>query len=540
MAEDNLLTCFAALINGSADSPPKGTAAAGGGRRPIVSKQGRIIIIGAGIAGLCAGVYARKCGYDTVVLEQNTEPGGLAINWRRDGYSFENCLHWLLGSRPGAPLNAMWREVFDISQLHFLDQPEYARVVGADGEQLPIYTDVDRMEAELLVRSPQDAARIRDLAGAVHRLARLKLVDEPRTPGSLISMLRMVPGLPLIARLSRSTIEEYGARFQHPLLKAFFGSGDLASMAALALLLSMSWMSQRNAGYPIGGSQAIIRPITAELTRLGGVLRLGARVQRILVEKDAAVGVELADGEVIKGAAPGTDWVISAADRHATLYDLLGARYTDAALDNEYRARRVFPSCVQVSLGIARELPQEAPLAIRLLDAPLRVDPGTKLNSLAVRVFNFDPSFAPPGKTAVTAFLTTRNVEFWVDLKRHHPQGYALEKRRVAEAVIAVLDKSLPHLRRDIEVIGVSTPATIIGRTGNFCGSMQGWLPVPGSNFGALRATLPGLRNFQMIGQWLLPGGGLPSGLMTARACLAAICRHDHVHFASALRRQAA
>jgi len=34
-----------------------------------------------------------------------------------------------------------------------------------------------------------------------------------------------------------------------------------------------------------------------------------------------------------------------------------------------------------------------------------------------------------------------------------------------------------------------------------------------------------------MVGQWLMPGGGLPSGLMTARPAIRAICKHDHVPF---------
>jgi hypothetical protein len=34
-----------------------------------------------------------------------------------------------------------------------------------------------------------------------------------------------------------------------------------------------------------------------------------------------------------------------------------------------------------------------------------------------------------------------------------------------------------------------------------------------------------------MAGQWVMPGGGLPSGLMTARAAIQAICKHDRLPF---------
>lgn len=53
--------------------------------------------------------------------------------------------------------------------------------------------------------------------------------------------------------------------------------------------------------------------------------------------------------------------------------------------------------------------------------------------------------------------------------------------------------------------------------TGNWKGSMEGWLITPKTGIKALPAELPGLRNFYMVGQWLSPGGGLPSGPLTAR-----------------------
>jgi phytoene dehydrogenase-like protein len=82
------------------------------------------------------------------------------------------------------------------------------------------------------------------------------------------------------------------------------------------------------------------------------------------------------------------------------------------------------------------------------------------------------------------------------------------------------------------EVSDVSTPATVIRYTGNWQGSMKGWLLTPASGFGPLPNRLPGLRRFLMAGQWILPGGGLPSGLMTARMAVRAACREDGQRFA--------
>ena len=487
----------------------------------------KIVIVGAGIAGLCTAVYARRCGYEVEVLEQHDAAGGLATSWRRGEYTFETCLHWLLGSNPVRPMYEQWQEVFDIDKLTFLQPEEYVRLETEHGEHLSIYSNLERMEAELLERAPRDAAEIRRFAAAARRLAWFPMPD-PSAAGSRrwAAMLRTLPYLALLRRWSGTSVGDYGRRFTHPLLRAFFAGGELAELSALALVFTLAWMSVKDAGYPIGGSQAIIRLIADNLQRLGGRLRLGARVEKILVERDAAVGVELAGGERVAA-----QWVISAADGHATIYDLLGGRYTGRATDEIYRNWKTFPSYLQVSLGVARDLSQQAGFLTRVLDAPLVVDPGTELRQVSFRFFHFDPTFAPLGKTAVTCFLPTFNHAFWVDLQQRDPARYQAEKQRIAEAVIAILDRIVADVRSKIEVIDVSTPASVIRFTGNWRGSMEGWIPTPRTGFRPLRRTLPGLHQFLMVGQWVMPGGGLPSGLMTSRSAVRWVCKQDRVPF---------
>ena len=61
-----------------------------------------IIIIGAGIAGLSAGCYGQMNGYKTRIFEMHKIPGGLCTSWKRKGYTFDGCIHWLTGSSSGA------------------------------------------------------------------------------------------------------------------------------------------------------------------------------------------------------------------------------------------------------------------------------------------------------------------------------------------------------------------------------------------------------------------------------------------------------
>ena len=488
----------------------------------------KIIIIGGGIAGLCAAVYAQRCGYQAEVLEMHDSAGGLAANWRRGDYTFETCLHWLFGCNPDGDMYSRWLEVFDIDKLTFVYPEEFVRLETEHGERLSIYSNIDRLEQELLRRAPQDAAEIRNFASSLRSLSKFKMPDPTEGWGdNWLTYLRDLPYLPLLHQLSDMSSKEYGYKFTDPLIRAFFGEGDMGELSALALFFSLAWMSGRDAGYAIGGSQAIIQGILHKLGSLGGQLRLRAKVERILVQNDAAAGVQLTDGETIMA-----DWVISAADGHATIYKMLSGKFTDAATEEIYNQFETFPSYLQVSLGVALDLSLQPGFVTQLLDEPLQVDPTTQLRQVSFRFFHFDPTFAPEGKTAVTCFLPTRNFEYWADLQQQDSAAYRADKQRIAEAVIAILERSVPEVRRAIEVIDVSTPATVIHYTGNWKGSMEGWLLTPTTGYQQLPNTLPGLRQFLMVGQWIMPGGGLPSGLLTARSAIQAVCRHDRTAFA--------
>ena len=394
-----------------------------------------------------------------------------------------------------------------------------------------IYTNVDCLERELIERAPQDVHEIHHFASTIRRLSGFEMPDFSRGwTGNWLTYLHDAPFLPLLRQLSAISSKEYGKRFLDPLLRAFFGEGELAEMSALALFFSLAWMHKKNAGYPIGGSQAVIRGITERLVSLGGRIRCGAKVEQIQVDNDQAFGVQLASGQKIQA-----DWVISAADGHATIFDLLSGKYIDEDTRRIYEEFVPFPSYLQVSLGVARDLSQQPGLVSQLLDTALEVDPQTRLHQLQFRFFHYDPTFAPAGKTAVTCFLPTRNFEFWRRLQVDDPEAYRFKKQGVADSVIAVLSKRIPDVADGIEVIDVATPATVFHYTGNWQGSMEGWLMKPGRMYGPLPNTLPGLGHFLMAGQWVVPGGGLPSCLLSARSAIQAVCRHDGTPFATAV-----
>ena len=73
--------------------------------------KNNVIVIGGGIAGLSAGVYAQKCGFDVTILESHSIAGGNCTSWRRKGYLFGGGMHWLTGSSKTEAIHKMWRYV---------------------------------------------------------------------------------------------------------------------------------------------------------------------------------------------------------------------------------------------------------------------------------------------------------------------------------------------------------------------------------------------------------------------------------------------
>ena len=79
-----------------------------------------IVIIGAGVAGLCAGIYGQMNSYQTRIVEKHKIPGGLVTAYRRKGYLIDLCIHCLAGSGPGFFMHRYWNEVGLLEGREFL------------------------------------------------------------------------------------------------------------------------------------------------------------------------------------------------------------------------------------------------------------------------------------------------------------------------------------------------------------------------------------------------------------------------------------
>lgn len=72
-----------------------------------------IIIIGGGVAGLSAGIYAQLNGHNATIYERHFKAGGNLTGWDRGGYHIDNCIHWLTGTNPATKQYNMWQDFKD-------------------------------------------------------------------------------------------------------------------------------------------------------------------------------------------------------------------------------------------------------------------------------------------------------------------------------------------------------------------------------------------------------------------------------------------
>ena len=56
----------------------------------------RIVVIGAGFGGMSAAAILAKTGFEVIVVEKNSQPGGRAMLYKKEGFVFDMGPSWYL------------------------------------------------------------------------------------------------------------------------------------------------------------------------------------------------------------------------------------------------------------------------------------------------------------------------------------------------------------------------------------------------------------------------------------------------------------
>ena len=232
--------------------------------------QKSIIIIGAGIAGLATGCYGQMNGYQTRIFELHSAPGGLCTAWKRKGYTFDGCIHWLVGTGQKASVRRVWEELGAVQGRQIVDHDVYLQVEGTGGKVFTVYTNAERLEKHMLELAPADAGPIKELCGAIRRMAGIDMpLDSPNILSSIKMLFQMLPMIGLYRKWGKMPMPAFTARISDPFLRqAFNDIFDMPDFPMIAVIMMLSSMHNHNAGYPLGGSLEFSRaPSSAAIWR---------------------------------------------------------------------------------------------------------------------------------------------------------------------------------------------------------------------------------------------------------------------------------
>lgn len=434
--------------------------------------SGKVLIIGSGIGGLSTAIILAGLGFDVTVLEKNRRPGGLLRSYTRDGIECEVGVHYLGSLDRGQIL----RRFFDY--LGVTDKIPVTRM-GEDGiidrylfepdTHQPAIFDLppgmDRFEEQLRVTFPGEQKQIDEIIKPIYKAADqlhaldfldidgndFSLLDQCRSLGGILDDLQVSPRLRSVLAIASSWIGV-------PLgdCPAFYHN------MALASYVSSSWR--------LGCSGSTMADVLAErLRELGGKIRTGAQVERIMVQSKVVTGLQLSSGEELAGGT-----VIGAVHPKVVL-DMLPQK---GAVRPSYRQRisgikdthGIFSVHARIDADAHPELPYNI----------FKIDTDRRGNVPDLRYYQIRK--CERKGTNLLSILTSGRDELWKPWAEtgtgHRGQEYANAKMDLAGQLIREAEDLLSPFK-GLEILDTYTPLTL-----------RDWVNTPGgSAYGVQRSA---------------------------------------------------
>src|SRR5690625_3455128 len=304
----------------------------------------KVVIIGAGVAGLAtAGLLARE-GYDVTVLERHERIGGRAGVLERDGFRFDTGPSWylmpqifdhffhLMGTSTAEQLDLIALDpgyrVFSEPEIRgeraqFIDVPRGEEAVRK------VFSGLEPGAGEALGQYLESARDATDMA------EKYFLYNPFRSARSLLTR-EVLQNLGQLAGLLGTSLETHIARrFRHPVLRqilgypsVFLGTHPAQAPAMYHLMSALDLDS--GVLYPRGGFWALVQKLQALARDAGAKIITEANAMAITTKRRfglgrksrAITGVAWADHDGGANHLP-ADIVVSAADLHHTETQLL-------------------------------------------------------------------------------------------------------------------------------------------------------------------------------------------------------------------------
>jgi phytoene desaturase len=317
----------------------------------------RILVIGAGFAGLAAATSLADKGYDVTILEKNDMPGGRARVFKAAGYTFDMGPSWYWMPDVFETYFARFgKKPSDYYKLIRLD-PSYTVVFGPN-ESIDLPAGMDNLEQLFEQIEPGITPNLREFlkqASYKYEVGINKFVWKPSRS------IREFLSLKLLYDVTRLDVFQSFASharkfFKNPRLleivefPILFLGATPSNTPAMYSLMNYAEMVM-GTWYPMGGMHEIVKAMVSLAEEKGVKLLLSQTVEKIDVTNGHANRV-ITDKGIFE-----TDVVIAGADYNhveTNLVDAVNRNYDDTY----WKTRVMAPSSLLFYLGVNKRIPR--------------------------------------------------------------------------------------------------------------------------------------------------------------------------------------
>lgn len=493
----------------------------------------KIIIIGGGIAGLSAGIFAQKNGFESVILEKNHNLGGECTGWDRQGYHIDGCIHWLVGTKQGTPINDLWVTVGALDGVEIF-HPESFLAFEHDGVTVHFYRDLDSLRSSWLELSPEDKDTIEDFCQVIKRLQSYETpVEKPEDLMTLMEKIRLMISLKdagtVIQKYGKVSLKDYSNNFKHPALQAALASFLPEGYSASFIFFALSAFTKGQASIPYGGSKALAMRMVERYLFLGGAVEAPCEAVELTIDHKRVQRVICHNGKTFEA-----DYVIAACDAHVLYEKLLKGKYPDHDFQMRYSNPADYPLASQVLVALGYEGTIDTlPRSLFFQVVPFEIHQST-ISRLTITHYRHEPAFAPKGDTLITCSINQFHADYetWDALSRDY-EAYNREKERIGKEVIRAIETRFPRMKGKLKILDVATPKTYERYCNAYRGAFMPFLSTVRGKMMAHTGRIKGLDNLFLTGQWLQPPGGLPAAVITGKDTIMRLCKQEKKQFVS-------
>lgn len=482
-----------------------------------MANKPKLIIVGAGISGMAAGIYCLENGFDVEIYEKGDVAGGECMGWTRKGTFIDGCIHWIIGSHPQSDLYNAWRHIGVFPAGKTIYPTAELSSFDVKGKTLHLYGDLDKLEKELVSFFPEDRKPIASFIKAIRHYQKVRIpIDKPLDKMNPIELIRFgFPMLPMVfayAKYSKMSMLEFTKRFSSPELRDVFLRAMRENYNVHAFLYVMQALSKEDAGAPEGGSLEIARRVRDKFLSLGGTIHYKSEIASVDYEGRKAKAVRLLNGQAIP-----CDYLLLATDINEAAMRL----FPDKEKNNAFGKLRFKPEVYPIQAGFTlsfrtkedlSSLPKQYDFTVEKRDFS-----GLCVWHIPLRNHSFDPTIKDKaGHTLLTVLLpaTEETYEGW---KKLNSLEYIQKKKELLDFVRDAITNHLGLPHGSIEPLDAATPLTYERYCNAYKGSYMSFLSTKKNPKLMRKGILKSVDNTFLTGQWLMLPGGLPIALFTAK-----------------------